>query len=347
MGEEERGGERPGEWKRRLKRVPGAVAAYRWLRHGWWRLRAGLAVGSGAKRRVAGVWGGDARERAARTPRDWLDSQEVLWRYVFPQFGGDDWYQYVKHRYCAEPRALGLSLCCGDGHIERDFIKRGLCAQAEGVDVAPEAVAVCRREAEAAGLSDRLSYRVADVERARLPADRYDIVVAWMALHHVRRLGHVFREVRRALRPGGIFVVNEYVGPSRFQVPVPRVEFINSLLRELPGELRRTQGGWVKERFERPLLWEIVNHDPSEAVRSDRILPLLRRHFALAECIGYGGTVLYWLLQGIVHNFDPDDPEHRAHLDRLYAAEREALASGRLQSDFAFAVARAPADGVG
>lgn len=337
-------GARAKGWREWLKRVPGLAAGYGALRAGWWRLRAGFPVGLVAKGRVSAVWGGDARERAGRIPRDWLDHMGVLRGYVFPQFGGVDWYQYVRERYCREPRALGLSLCCGDGHVERDFVRYGLCSAAEGVDVAPEAVAVCRQEAEAAGLSDRLRYWAGDVERTRLPRERYDIVVAWMALHHLRRLDHVFGEVGRALKPGGIFIANEYVGPARFQLPRERVEAVNTLLAELPEEVRRLESGDVKERFDSPTLEEVVRHDPSEAVRSDRILPTLGQYLSVAECIEYGGSLLYWLLQGIVHNFDSDDAEHGALLDRLYAAEREGIESGRWRSDFAFVIGRRPDD---
>ena len=49
---------------------------------------------------------------------------------------------------------------------------------------------------------------------------------------------------------------------------------------------------------------------------------------------------LNWLLIDISQNFDSADPDHQAALDRLYAAEREALAGGELHSNFAFAVAR-------
>jgi len=315
---------------------------WRAVRDIWWRLRAGFPVGLVGKRRVSAVWGGDAHERKGRIPRDWLDHMDVLRGYVFPQFGGVDWYQHVRERYCPEPRELGLSLCCGDGHVERDFVRYGLCKAAEGVEVAPEAVEVCRREAEAAGLSDRLRYWAGDVERAHLPRGKYNVVVAWMGLHHLRRLDHVFEEVRRALKPGGILIANEYVGPARFQVPRERVDAINTLLAELPEEVRRLESGDVKERFDAPSLAEVVRHDPSEAVRSDRILPTMRRWLTVVECIEYGGSILYWLLQGIVHNFDAENSEHRALLNHLYGVEREGIEGGRWPSDFAFVVAQRP-----
>ena len=341
-------------WRDHLTRIPGIRPAYRALRAGWWKakdtandtywlMRGALPITPKAKGRVSDVWGESAAGLDAgvewRT-KGWLGVDDVLWRYVFPQFGGKDWYRYLAERYCPQPRPLALSLCSGFGHIERDFVKHGICVSAEGVDVSPEAVEVSRRAAEAAGLSDRLSYRVADIERAHLEAGKYDIIVAWMALHHLRRLKHVFRQVRRALKPDGILILNEYVGPARFQLPDPQVALINLALSPVPEGLRRLPDGRCKDRFDRPLLRDIISRDPSEAVRSDRILPCLRRHLVILEHIQYGGTILDSVLQGISQNFDSGNPDHRAVLDRLYAAEREALAGGEFPSDFAFAVAR-------
>jgi SAM-dependent methyltransferase len=297
-----------------------------------------------AKYRVSTVWGAAATHETGGEkshPKGWLDCDEVLWRYVFPRFGCKDWYRYLGERYCTTPRACALSLCCGDGHVERDLIKYGICNAAEGVDISPEAVAVCRAAA-AEVRCDRLSYRVADIERERLPARKYDLIVAWMALHHLRRLGYVLCEVRRALAPGGIFVANEYIGPPRFQLPRAQVETANALLREIPAQLRRIPpSGRVKDRCDPAPLGRMLQDDPSEAVSSHRIIPAVRRHLEILERVDYGGSLLMILLSGIAQNFDSSDAEHRAVLDRLCAAEREALASGKLASDFAFIVARA------
>jgi SAM-dependent methyltransferase len=259
---------------------------------------------------------------------------------VFPRFGGEDWYRYVAERYCSAPRALALSLCCGDGHVEQNLIKYRICDAAEGVDISPEAIAVCRDAAAQLGC-DRLSYRVADVERERLPERKYDLIVAWMALHHLRRLDHVLRQVARALAPDGIFIASEYVGPPRFQLPRRQIEAANALLQDIPAQLRLLPAaGGVKERCDPAPLARMLQNDPSEAVSSHRIIPAVGRHPEIVEQIDYGGSLLMVVLSGIAQNFDSAVPEHRVVLDRLYRAERSVLASGELPSDFTFLVAR-------
>ncbi len=341
-------------WRTYLKRIPGLQSLYRSLRAGWWktkdtandlywRMRGALPANLTAKHRVSDVWGKDAvalDTKADWRAKGWLGIEDILWGYVFPKFDGKDWYQYLASHYCKPPRALALSLCCGSGEVERNFLRLHLCNAAEGTDISPQAIKVCRRSAESAGLLDRLTYHVSDVEHAQLDPAKYDLIIAWMAFHHLRRLDHVFREVKRALKPNGIFILNEYVGPARFQVHDQQVALVNTALLQIPEELRRLPDGRYKDSFSRPSLREIINHDPSEAIRSHRILPLLKRHLEIVECIEYGGCLLNWLMQGISQNFDPGNPEHKAVLTRLFEIEREALQNGGFTSDFAFVIAR-------
>ena len=63
-----------------------------------------------------------------------------------------------------------------------------------------------------AGLSCRLEdfgsveYTYADLNNVSLPTGEYDAVVVWNSLHHVQDLERLLEEVRRALKPGGVFV---------------------------------------------------------------------------------------------------------------------------------------------
>jgi len=325
-----------------LKRVPGLARVWRGLRAAHQRWQSWKSPGA-ARKRTAAYWGGEATARPGDYsvhPSFWLTSNEVLRDYVFPRFGGVDWYTYVHQRYCPAPRKLGLSLCCGNGHVERILLWRKIVAACEGVDLSPECIAACRQEAQTAGLTG-LRYRVADVERMRLPRNRYDLVVGWMALHHLQNLPRVFAQVRRSLTRDGILLVNEYVGPARFRIPQSQVDLMNEWLARLPDQLKRELSGEVRQRAVPLNLEDLVAHDPSEAICSDQILPLISREFEVVEEIPYGGALLQLLLGGIIQNFDPGNREHCHWLQKLYAAEREAMERGELDSDFAFVIARA------
>ena len=81
--------------------------------------------------------------------------------------------------------------------------------------------------------------------------------------------------------------------------------------------------------------------DPSEAVRSRDILPLLRAHFPNVRVIETGGTILYPLLQQIAFNFEID-PIGPPVLNLLIWLETALIKTGLLPSDFVFCVAARP-----
>ena len=292
--------------------------------------------------RVAARWDSHPplAEAVREGPRDWLVCQHVLHDYVLPRFEGLGWHEFIKTRCSGAPPAKALMLCCGKGEVERGMHAAGICASFDGVDISPEAIETCRREA--ASLDGAFSYWVADLERATLPEQTYDLVFGWMGLHHLRNFSHLYREVRRALRPDGLFIINEYVGPPRFVMTRAAVRLANEWLSLLPPELRREWGGRMRERITSPRAAQVAAWDPSEAVASHRLLPLLERHFTILERIDYGGTVIQQATSDILHNFDHDRPDHRAYLEQLYEMERQALRRGVIESNFAFGDRRGP-----
>jgi hypothetical protein len=79
----------------------------------------------------------------------------------------------------------------------------------------------------------------------------------------------------------------------------------------------------------------MVISDPSEAVESATILPLMQEHFALLEQKNYGGNLLTFILKDIAHHFNK--PEAQNTLQHLFKLEDDLLRQEQ-QSDFVFAV---------
>ena len=181
-----------------------------------------------------------------------------------------------------------------------------------------------------------LRFAVADVRTLALPAASYDAILAEGALHHIAPLEPAVAALAPLLLPGGRLVLRDFVGPSRFQWTDRQVAATDALLRALPEHLRTRWGsGRVKTRVLRPGTLAMRAMDPSEAAESDRILPVLDRHFALVECKDLGGSVLHLLLDDLAFHFQED--EGAAWLAALFEAEDALLADG-LPSDFVYAV---------
>lgn len=102
-----------------------------------------------------------------------------------------------------------LEVGCGDGVASVQLAYCG--AAVTGIDISPGSVAVARRRAAAQGVT--AEFRVADVAGADdLGEALYDVVWCDLVLHHlVNDLDAVLGKLRRALRPGGLFVAREPV----------------------------------------------------------------------------------------------------------------------------------------
>ncbi len=298
----------------------------------------------------AAIWSSDANtiHRMGRGIH-WVE-QPAIARAINQRISGDpavNWVQYVTDRYLAARRGqyIGLSLGCGTGYIERMFQRQGVFRELIGTDIAEGALKLCRELAAREQAAVR--YEVCDLNHCRLPAGRYDAIIAGSCLHHVQRLEHCLDQINQALAPDGILVVNEYVGPAQFQLGRTQCGIINDLLRCLPDRYRKMRVGRtpLKPDFV-PLSRELMSEvDPSEAIRSDEIIPLCLERFDLLERKDYGGTLLQMLLQYIAGNFEINDEKDQAIINLLTYFEELLIDSGVLASDFTFMVLRRRAPG--
>jgi SAM-dependent methyltransferase len=298
-----------------------------------------------AAARVGEHWGKHAGAWRQGGAMHWTELEAVQQR-INRRVSGDplvDPYQHVLRTYFADrlPVERAATLGCGTGELERGLVQYGFCARHDAFDIAEESVRKAREAARQAGL-EHIHYEVGDVNRIELPAQAYDCVWGVHSIHHLAALEHVFGQVRRALKPGGYFVLNEFVGPTRFQWTDRQLEVINGVLHTLPARLRaRCDGsGAVKREVVRPTIAEMKSIDPSEAVRSAEILSLLPSFFEVVQVTGYGGTVLQMLLHEIAGNFQGGDGAPSTILEAICDIEEALIDLGDLPHDFAVIVAR-------
>src|SRR5882757_3773700 len=248
------------------------------------------------------------------------------WNLLMTGDAGTSFPSYVAAKHFAPRDDLrGLSLGCGTGGNELLWAKTGAFGLLEGVDVAPARIEFAGRTAVEQGLSDVLRFRVADVHRMTADGERFDVLLGLQSLHHFDELDRTLPVLAGLLEPDGMFVVDEFVGPTRFQWTDRQLEAANAMLALLPEERRRLPDGRIKRRVVRPSRLSMVLDDPSEAVDADALLPGLRRLFDVVEERPYGGTVLHIALSGIAHNLLGQDPGTLDLLERCFAAEDEAL----------------------
>jgi tRNA (mo5U34)-methyltransferase len=308
----------------------------------------GVAADEAAKRapvddptaRVAEFWGNPEREEAGVA---WIEIPRVATS-VNRRATGDpsiDWLTHSEQFMGALPKPRrALSLGCGTGIIERAVRERDVCQRIDGLDVAEGAIERASALAAESGLTG-LEYRVADLNRDELPPDAYDVVYAHAILHHIFALEHVLDQVRRTLRPGGLLVLYEYVGPAQMQFPREHLELADALLRAIPRAYRRhVRPGLdgTKDSAPRVSIADMNATDPSEAIRASEILTLAASRFEIRHVRSIGGTLLMLILNEIAANFRDDDPEAQAIVASLVYLENVLIDSGVLSSYHAYAV---------
>jgi SAM-dependent methyltransferase len=285
------------------------------------------------------VWN-DAHFTHSLANASWMANVAVL-AHLNERATGDpvrEWLNGWARHYFVGERLRVLVLGCGEGWLERGIAGWPFVAHIDAVDFAADAVARAR---ELSSSYSNISYDVVDLNRDELPRDTYDVILAHQVLHHIENLEHAYAQLDGALRADGTLILNEYVGPRRFQFSDDVLTLMNALLRCLPPRLRMGGiSGAVYETRERPGEEMMIAHDPTEAVRSDELLAFTARTFDILDQRDLGGAVLQHLLYDIAGNFRWDAPRERAMVELLCTFEGMLVDAGQLPSDFVLVAAR-------
>lgn len=338
-------------------------------------------------KRVADYWDSQGAWQTGRG-LFWLELEAVQRRLNRVASGNPDldWVSYSLEHFFPDrlPLPHCLSLGCGEGSLERRLADLRAFERCDASDISEDSIRRARELAQQCGYS-HIAYSVEDANRINLPTDHYDAVWAMGAVHHFQALEHVFEQIAGSLRPGGLFILNEYVGPNRFQFPPYHRQVIQACLDLLPAAYRRivpsvrqrpltqanrdlislarrivekSQDGDLSAAIGRrlrrlraassgagikkvsanlPSERSVIALDPSEAVRSAEIVPILQRYFSIVEHKSLGGGLLQFLLADIAGNFE--DEKGTRLLEMVFTIEDTLMACGDLASDFAYIVA--------
>jgi SAM-dependent methyltransferase len=286
-----------------------------------------------------------AVDRTGARPRSWLEHPTIL-EIVHRRVSGDPKMSTIgwfRNKYFQRPVDLALSLGCGFGGFERFGIENGVARKIHANDLSEGAILKAREAAAQAKLADKIEYSVVNLDDFTLPAAAYDAIFALSAAHHVFQLEKLFRQCRKALKPGGLLFLDEYIGPSRFQCGPEVTSLINRLRDILPEKYRKslfTNDGSLIHPYVPSPAEHFEKHDPSEAVRSGEIISTLKLYFDILEYRPYGGAILHMLLSGIMGNFDENNDTDVALLRTIATFEEVMESAGVIGSDFAAIVAK-------
>jgi SAM-dependent methyltransferase len=275
-------------------------------------------------------------EEAARcgSRQFWLNHPRV-WHHYYAKslIDGMRWFQWVPKQF-GRPASRALELGCGNGQYLAKLVAGGLASEFVGIDLDAG-----RFDSSLLTKFPQVQLMAADVNQLELEAESFELIYANQAFHHFENLEHIMREVHKALKPGGFFVLDEYVGPARFQWTEPQLGLTSQMLGLIPRHLRMYANGMEKAAAGRSTVEEVIAVCPSEAIRSDEIVPLLYQHFQVVHDKKLGGTIQHLLYSGIVHNFPDHHPPTNHMIDCINGLEGVFIDYAILASDFALLVA--------
>ena len=245
---------------------------------------------------------------------------------------------YVMQKYLmGKEELMMLSPGCGTGNKEIKFSSTNKFKFIEAFDISPKRIEFAKQTAERLGIRN-INFLVSDALSFNYETEKYDIIVFDSFLHHIKNFDEILSKVHASLKQDGLLIINEYVGPSRFQWSNKQLKIANEALKELPDSFRkRWQNNKIKSKIYRPGLLRMFLSDPSEAVKSEIIRAKINSRFKMLEEKDYGGNILQLTLKDISHNFIESSEESIPLLSKMFSIEDKFLEEGN-KSDFVFGI---------
>jgi 2-polyprenyl-3-methyl-5-hydroxy-6-metoxy-1,4-benzoquinol methylase len=171
-------------------------------------------------------------------------------------------------RLRAEPPARVIDVACGTGWSSIAMAQAYPKINVHGVDLDHDAVDAARKNAQQAGVADRVTYSIADATDLG-GTGGYHLVTIFEALHDMSRPVDVLSAARRMLSEDGTVLVADGLVAEEFMVPASpreRTEYSWSVVSCLPGAMG----------------------DPQTAATGAVMRPSVLRRYALQA--GFGGV---------------------------------------------------------
>jgi ubiquinone/menaquinone biosynthesis C-methylase UbiE len=253
----------------------------------------------------------------------------------------DDFYLNYLQRVAEIGQAPRRVLSVGAGNCDHELRLAGLVRE-RGLapwefvclDINPAMLARGQAGAEGAGLAGQLVFFTADANTWQPQDGEFGAVMASHSLHHIVELELLFDKIRRALAPGGYFLVNDMIGRNGHQRWPEVMKLMKPLWRVLEDRHKFNHHTQMVEK-------EFINWDYSregfEGIRAQDILPLLLRTFAFEMFFGFANLIDPFIDRAFGFNFNPELPTDRQFLDLVVALDDHLLELGEFKPTHALA----------
>lgn len=247
----------------------------------------------------------------------------------------------VGERFLKPAAKRVLALGSGTAVIEEFLLTAGYAEHIVAYEMSENACAAAMERLRGTPLEGRLEMRASDVLTDNIPDGSFDVVFVQAAIHHFDRIDDMFALMHRVLKPNGLLMYDEYVGPDHHIFPADVMATLNLMNDCLEPRYRLdAMTGQPRDHLPDPSLEGMLAMDPSEGVHASRILPLTYQWFEVLQRRDFGGTLLRQFFTGILPNFDWNNEQDRTVARLLILVERLMLQHNVLPSYSTDIVAR-------
>jgi len=230
-----------------------------------------------------------------------------------------------------------LSLGSGNCSSELKFATYSNFDEILCTDIAEKPLNQAKRVSKEKQLTN-IKFEIQNANQYSFPENYYDIVYFKASLHHFKNVEFlVGKHIKKTLKKDGLLIIDEFVGPTRFQFPKHQIKAINEAIQLIPKKYRkRFRLNIYKNKVYGSGLIRMILADPSECIDSENILPSIHKHYEIIYEAGYGGNIIKMALKDLAHHFIELDEEKEAILNDLFDFEDEFLK--KYPSDFVFGI---------
>lgn len=239
--------------------------------------------------------------------------------------------KYLNDNNISLEGAHALTMGCGDMDGEYRLFKNHKVGKIDAFDIS---------EGQRKKFFDRvyddsieIDYQIVDCNKLKLEENKYDFIFIQQSYHHLENVSGVAKELNKALKPDGIFLLIDYIGTPFLQRSEKQRAFARTIWKHIPKRLRKHPSGKYMDYIYIP----DKNHlSPYEAICSDKILNAVKKNFIIEESFYYGG-IIFPLFQGFSQNYKEEEIDQFI-IKSMWDLDQELIKSNAVEPNYIRAI---------
>lgn len=251
---------------------------------------------------------------------------------------GKDMTEHLVERLGNHPDTRMLSLGAGSCGVEITIAQLARSGRITCVDINAELLGLgCQRAGE---LGLNLTSEQADLNTVELPEKEFDLVFCHAALHHVIELERLTEQIKRTLRPGGALITADVITRNGYLMWPETREVVRQIWKTLPERFRVNHTAYAEPQLDAEI-WEVdTSAETMECIRSEDILPILNRSFAVESFVPYFALSRRFFDTMYGPNYDLESPLDKSLLEWIWQLDLHYLSTRTLRPETFFGIYR-------